>query len=157
MGAADVVENRRAPTSVRRHFADDVRLSSRAERIKAGQRAANVAAVMVYNVDELARPNGVVGEILRARDDRIGLLIPEHVVRRSRVALVDGVQRIIVIFDVVVGEDVKQSVRRRRDGNCVRVRRVYNRVGAIGASRQIRVQGRVQQSFQRHTAVVAYC
>ena len=112
---------------------------------------------MVDYINKLARPNGVVGEILRARDDRIGLLIPEHVVRRSRVALVDGVEGVVVVFDVVVGEDVKQSVRRRRYGNCVRVRRVYNRVGAIGASRQIRVQGRLQQSFQRHTAVVAYC
>ena len=76
MGAANVVENRRAPTSVRRHLADDVRLPSRPERVEAGQRAADVDAVVVDDVDELARPSGEIGKILRARHDRIGLLIP---------------------------------------------------------------------------------
>ena len=57
---------------------------------------------------------------------------------------------------IEVGQDVKQSVRRRRDGNFVRVRGVHNRILATGPCRQICIQGRLQQSLQRHAAVIAY-
>ena len=76
MGAADVVENRRAPASVRRHLADDVRLPTRPERVEAGQRAAHIDAVMIDDINKLTRPSGHVGVVLRARDDRSRLLIP---------------------------------------------------------------------------------
>ena len=76
MGAADVVENRRAPTSVRRHLADDVALPPGAERVKAGQRAAHIGAMMIDDIDELTRPNVAVVVILSVCDDRSRLLVP---------------------------------------------------------------------------------
>ena len=76
MGAANVVENRRPPTSVRRHLADDVALPSRPERVEAGQRAAHIDAVMIDDINELTRPNVAVVVILSVCDDRSRLLIP---------------------------------------------------------------------------------